>query len=87
VDFVLPTIRADLAAAETWVPTDTTPLATPLVAVAGNRDMMAPSDAVAEWRLFAGGAFYFHLLEGDHFFLYRHAERVLSFAAPGLEGD
>lgn len=82
VDVILPTIRADLAAAETWAPADITPVESPIIAVAGDRDVMAPSDSVAEWRLFAGGPFDFRILEGDHFFLHKHPDLVLSFARP-----
>lgn len=76
MDFLLPTVRADLRLSETYRRDAGRRLTCPIVAFAGSRDVEAPPPDVEAWHDVAGGPFAFHVLEGDHFFVKPHAGRV-----------
>lgn len=76
MDFLLPTIRADLRLAETYQRAADRRLTCPIVAFAGSRDPEAPPSEVETWSDVAGGPFVFHVLDGDHFFPRPHLGRV-----------
>jgi surfactin synthase thioesterase subunit len=69
---VLPLIRADLTACETYHPARRRRLTTAVSAWAGSADWYAPPERVARWRQFAGGAFRKRLFVGGHFFTRDH---------------
>jgi medium-chain acyl-[acyl-carrier-protein] hydrolase len=78
---VLPTLRADFTAAETYVYRDRAPLACPISALGGTADDMITPEALQAWRQHTSAQFESHLLEGDHFFIHqRHPDvmRILS---------
>jgi medium-chain acyl-[acyl-carrier-protein] hydrolase len=87
---VLPTLRADFTAAETYVYRDAMPLACPISALGGTADDMITPEALQGWRQHTSADFEAHLLEGDHFFIHqRHPEvmRIVSGRlAQALEG-
>jgi medium-chain acyl-[acyl-carrier-protein] hydrolase len=81
LELVLPTLRADFTAAETYAYRDDAPLACAITALGGSGDDMVSREALEGWRQHTTGPFEFHVLEGDHFFIHqRHPEvmRILS---------
>ena len=79
-DFVhrlLPLVRSDLAAAETYRPAGRPRLAGAVSAWAASADWYAPPERVARWRQFASGPFRGRLFTGDHFFI-RDSDAVLA---------
>lgn len=72
MDFLLPTVRADLRLSETYLRAADHRLTCPIVAFAGDRDQEAPPPAVEAWGDVAGGPIVFRVLDGDHFFLKSH---------------
>lgn len=90
MQIVLPILRADFEAIETWRPPETpTPLACPVLALAGDRDPDAGPDAMAGWRDFAAGDFEAETFAGDHFFVTAAPDAVSAriarwLARPGM---
>ncbi len=70
---MLPTIRADLAAAENYVHVLGSRLPCPIAAFAGEADPEATPSEVAEWREHTNKEFSFTVVPGEHFFI-RSAE-------------
>ncbi|GAA2574710.1 MULTISPECIES: thioesterase II family protein [Streptomyces] len=76
LDVLLPTIRADYRAIETYRREADTPLNCPLVVLTGSEDPYVKPHEAAEWARLAEGDFSFHELPGDHFYLESQRERV-----------
>lgn len=75
---ILPTFRADLEVASTYVHEPRPPLACGVTAFAGRSDPLAPPADVEAWRMQAAhGDFRLRTFEGGHFFL---LERQAEFA-------
>ncbi|WP_051338024.1 thioesterase II family protein [Streptomyces flavidovirens] len=66
---VLPTIRDDLLLADALRRTGRGPLRTPVLAVAGREDHIAPAHLVEEWRRYAPAGFGLRTVPGGHFFV------------------
>jgi medium-chain acyl-[acyl-carrier-protein] hydrolase len=75
VKLILPVLRADFEAIETYRPAQRPPLACRVVAL-GGADERGSADAVASWRNYGTGGFRGEIVPGDHFFLRGRAERV-----------
>lgn len=69
IDLVLPTLRADFHAAETYVPSPGPKLACPIVAFAGRDDDEPLPDEMRPWADETSATFTLRLFEGEHFFL------------------
>jgi medium-chain acyl-[acyl-carrier-protein] hydrolase len=69
LDLVLPALRADLTAFETYDHRATTPLGAPITAFAASDDVRLTRDDLAAWRAQTTGAFTLHAMAGGHFFL------------------
>jgi len=75
---VLPIVRNDYRAAETyWAPPEAV-VRCPVVGLVGSDDPLVSPEQAREWRRHTSGAFVLHVLPGDHFFLDRHRAAVLS---------
>lgn len=72
---VLPALRADLALFETYRPRPEV-LATPLHALAGRDDPVAPADAVGAWASYSTAWQGLRVLPGGHFFILAAAGAV-----------
>ncbi|MGC5346843.1 thioesterase II family protein [Streptomyces sp. DT171] len=66
---VMPSIRSDYRAAETYTYTPGPPLTCPVVALTGDADPRAAVEEVAGWRAYTEGRFTLRVFEGGHFFL------------------
>jgi medium-chain acyl-[acyl-carrier-protein] hydrolase len=82
---VLPALRADFAALETYRFAPGPPLDVPLVAFGGVRDRIVPPAMLAGWRRHSTASAAVRLLPGDHFFVER--ERGLLLGALAREID
>jgi medium-chain acyl-[acyl-carrier-protein] hydrolase len=69
LQLMLPTLRADFAAAETYVHPAAPPLPCPITAFGGTDDPLAEREQLAAWVEHTTGEFRLHMLPGDHFFL------------------
>jgi surfactin synthase thioesterase subunit len=91
VDLMLPTLRADFAAAETYLHLPDRPLPCPVTAFTGTDDPLARAADLDAWAAHAGSGFRRHDLPGDHFFVTTARPELLAIIqgelAPHLAGD
>lgn len=66
-ELVLPSLRADIAAAAAWVYRDEPPLAAPLLAFGGADDRELTPEALSAWREQTRGSFTELVVPGGHF--------------------
>ncbi|AXK89348.1 thioesterase [Nocardia farcinica] len=77
-DLVLPAVRADYQAVETYTPGGTDPLPCPITALVSTADPTMTPEQGDEWRDFTTGAFRRETFPGGHFYL---DEQVAEVAA------
>lgn len=82
---VLPAIRNDYRAAETYRYTPGPRLRCPITALAGDRDPKATHDEVVAWETHTDAGFDAHMYPGGHFYLIAHAADVLRVITDRLE--
>lgn len=78
---MLPTLRADFAACQTYVGDVDQPLACPIVAIAGAADAEVVVAAMQPWQVHTAAAFSLHTVPGDHFFIHTEAEALCALLA------
>lgn len=69
-----PILRADFQIAENNGLDNEMPVPVPLYAIMGNQEERV--EQIANWGRFTQTSFGHEILEGDHFFIYRHAKRL-----------
>ncbi|WAL67930.1 alpha/beta fold hydrolase [Amycolatopsis cynarae] len=87
VRMILPVVRNDYRAVETYRHAPGDPLAAPVVAFTGTDDPVASVDEVASWAEHTTGGFELVPLEGGHFFLTRHQDVIVRSLADRLVGS
>jgi surfactin synthase thioesterase subunit len=85
LELLLPMLRGDVTALETYQYRERPPLACPITAYAGTRDARATPEGVKGWREESTGAFASRAFEGDHFFVHQHRETILPEVLRALE--
>lgn len=83
---VLPSIRSDYTAAETYRYQRVPALACPVVALTGDRDPQVSLDEAGAWAEHTTGGFDLKVFEGGHFFLNDHARLVTADLRDRLTG-
>jgi medium-chain acyl-[acyl-carrier-protein] hydrolase len=83
---VLPTLRADLEAVESYAYSDEAPLPCPIAAYAGEDDALVARSALEAWRAQTGGEFAFRLMPGDHFFVHSAESAFVDAVRQDLDG-
>jgi medium-chain acyl-[acyl-carrier-protein] hydrolase len=86
LQLVLPLLRADFAATQTYRYAEGPPLGRPLTAVGGLQDEEVTREHLAPWRETTTGAFSLHMLPGDHFFLHTSRDMLLDIITRHLAG-
>jgi len=88
---LLPALRADIAALETYRQGEAAPLPLPLTVFGGQQDARAPAAQMQAWRGETSAAFHVQLFPGGHFFLNTSRPAVLAAVArilhPLLQGE
>lgn len=69
MQLMMPIIRADFKASQTYTYTPGPPLECPMRAFGGLKDEMVPREKVEAWSEHTTGSFRAQMLPGDHFFL------------------
>jgi surfactin synthase thioesterase subunit len=69
LSFVLPLLRADMKALETWYCPKEPPLTIPMVVLSGENDPIIDQEKQRAWREFTDSEFHFQVLSGGHFFV------------------
>lgn len=75
---LLPALRADIAALETFLPAPRAPLSCPISAFGGMQDRRAPRDHLEAWRAETKGPFRIRCFAGGHFYLDARRDEVLA---------
>jgi pyochelin biosynthetic protein PchC len=78
LQMVLPSIRSDYQAAETYRWTQGPNLTCPVFAFVGDRDPKATVDEALAWGEHTSGEFGLRVFEGDHFYLDKHVPEVIA---------
>lgn len=78
VSALLPVVRADLEALETYQYRPRAPLGLPLTAIVGSSDPDAPASLARTWRTETTGPFVLERLDGGHFFPLTNRPELLS---------
>lgn len=75
---ILPALRADFAMNENYERSPSGALACPVTALLGAQDdRLAPKD-IAEWSVYTSSSFDSVVIDGDHFFLRSHPQKVVA---------
>jgi pyochelin biosynthetic protein PchC len=82
---ILPVIRNDYQAIETYSYTPGEPLDCPITALMGDADPRTTVDEASAWKEHSRGAFELHVFPGDHFYLDIHRPRVVEEISRTLE--
>jgi surfactin synthase thioesterase subunit len=85
MELVLPIVRADLEADETYACGDEDPLEVPVLAFGGAEDRTFPLEDLVGWAAHTRGGFDLKLFPGDHFFLHGERAGVLDALSRALE--
>lgn len=81
---LLPAVRADLMARETYRYVPSGPVACSIVALGGADDPLVRPEDLAEWRHHTTRPFRSHLFPSGHFYMKQHQREVLALVADGL---
>lgn len=84
LQIMLPLLKADFEAVQTYSHQEGPPLDCPLTAVGGLGDEDVPREHLTPWRELTTGAFSLHMLRGDHFFLHTSQNALLEIVARQL---
>lgn len=84
LELMLPCLRADFTAYETYEYRADRPLEIPISAFGGDQDMYVRTHEVAGWREQTSGRFKMRVIPGSHFFLQTHRDQVLEAVAADL---
>ena len=82
--FVLPVLRADFRACDTYEYTPEPPLCCPLITYGGAGDAHVSAEQLDAWRAQTAARFEQRLFPGNHFFLQSHRHELLTDIAPRL---
>ncbi len=72
--FFEPILRADFEIAEKNGMTNISPVKAPLCAMMGDKE--ENRNEISNWSKFTRSAFSFQIMEGDHFFIHHHPQRI-----------
>jgi surfactin synthase thioesterase subunit len=86
LSIVLPVVRADYEAIETYLYEPGPPLTCPLTAMVGDRDPKATVDEAAAWAEHTTGGFDLRVYPGGHFYLDECRAGVLDVISASLAG-
>jgi len=77
MDILMPTLRADFKAIETWVPTEGILSKTPILACGGKLDLESESSRIQGWENKTLSWFKLAEFDSNHFFIQSHRDQLL----------
>jgi medium-chain acyl-[acyl-carrier-protein] hydrolase len=94
MELVMPMLRADFTASETYTYIAEPPLVCPIIVCGGAQDKEVSREELDAWRIHTQGAFIVRMFPGDHFFLNSTramvvqtlSQDLLHFLGPGSRG-
>jgi len=84
VELLLPALRADFTAVETYSIADEAPLSCPIVANGGLNDPHVPREHLEGWGVHTSNEFAIRLFEGDHFYLHSQCRELTAILSRDL---
>jgi surfactin synthase thioesterase subunit len=84
LEMILPAIKSDYRAIETYRPSDTRPLQAPITAVIGGEDSRVTVDEAKAWHRHSTASFDLRVLPGGHFYLIDRGHEVIHLIAKDL---
>jgi surfactin synthase thioesterase subunit len=84
LDLLLPPLRADITALETFKPPERRPMASALTAFGGDEDRFATVEQLRAWRVYTSAPFRVRMFRGGHFYLDTARSELLSDIAQAL---
>ncbi|CAL9649390.1 thioesterase [Streptomyces sp. DH-12] len=81
---VLPAIRADYRAAETYTYRPSAPLRSPVTVLTGDADPKVTVEQARAWAEHTEGPFDFHVFPGGHFYLANHQPQIVRIVTDRL---
>jgi medium-chain acyl-[acyl-carrier-protein] hydrolase len=78
VELMLPSLRADFTAFETYQWSDEAPLQLPITAFGGRTDRRVRESELGGWRDRTAGSFRLEMFDGDHFFLQSRRDDLIA---------
>lgn len=85
LEMVLPALRADFAACETYVHEARPPLSVPLLVLGGSADPGVPVDSLERWRDHTSGPTTVRVWPGGHFFHHENGEDFVELIAKEMD--
>jgi surfactin synthase thioesterase subunit len=85
LDLVLPALRADITALETFTSPETEPLTCAITAYGGDEDRLVTLEQLHAWRGYTSGPFRARQFHGGHFYLQSSQALLLSDIAAALQ--
>lgn len=82
-EIILPILRSDFCAYESYVFTRGRPLSCPLTAMGGRSDSLVSEEDLKLWSIHTR-TFACHLMDGGHFVLHSQLEKILAILRPSL---
>jgi medium-chain acyl-[acyl-carrier-protein] hydrolase len=86
LELMLPCLRADFHAYETYAHVEGEPLTCPLSVFGGEQDTYVTAPELAGWREQTSGTFRLRMTSGNHFFLQTHRPTLLAGIREDLAG-
>jgi pyochelin biosynthetic protein PchC len=87
LELILPAMRGDYTASETYRFEPGSPLSCDITAVTGDRDRLNTIEEVAAWSAHTTGAFNLRVYPGGHFYLDDCRARVIEMISSSLAGS
>lgn len=84
IRLMLPLLRADFEAVQTYSYTPYPPLDCPITALGGISDTEVPEEAIQAWREQTNGRFSARMFPGDHFFLHTSERQLINVVVQEL---
>lgn len=84
---VLPALRADYRAAETYTCPPEITVGCPITVMTGDNDPKTTPDEAKAWAQQTTGSFDLHVFAGGHFFLTDHADAIIKILDQHLHGE
>ncbi len=84
MELMMPVLRADFEAIQTYQYSPGPPLKSPFVVMGGTEDIRVTRESLEGWRMHTSASCPVTMFPGDHFFLRSHKEMLLKFIAQTL---
>ena len=78
IQMILPSLRSDYTAAETYRERPGSRIGCPITAIIGSHDPEVTRDEAAAWSEHTTGEFTLRVVPGGHFFLYEHTSAIIT---------